>query len=72
MIAGLYLPRIFGIKKINRVTIAIELGLQNSTLAIFVGLSLLGSHKIAMVAMVYGSFSFFTTWAFGYIARKYL
>jgi BASS family bile acid:Na+ symporter len=72
MVSGLYLPRIFGIKKINRVTISIELGLQNSTLAIFVAASLIGSVQIAMVAVVYGSFSFFTTWAFGYFSKKYL
>ena len=72
MIAGLYAPRLFGISKINRVTIAIEVGLQNSTLAIFVAASLLNNYTIAIVAVVYGSFSFFTTWAFGYLARKHL
>lgn len=72
MLAGLYVPRLFGIKKINQVTIAVEVGLQNSTLAIFVAGSLLNNYTIAMVAVVYGSFSFFTTWAFGYLARKYL
>ena len=71
MLAGLYAPRLFGIKKINRVTIAVEVGLQNSTLAIFVAGSLLENYSIAMVAVVYGSFSFFTTWGFGYAARKY-
>jgi BASS family bile acid:Na+ symporter len=72
MFAGLYTPLLFGLKKINRVTIAIEVGLQNSTLAIFVAASLIGNYTIATVAVVYGSFSFFTTWAFGYLARKYL
>lgn len=72
MLAGLYVPRMFGIKKNNQVTIAVEVGLQNSTLAIFVAGSLLNNYTIAMVAVVYGSFSFFTTWAFGYLARKYL
>ncbi|MFC2112406.1 bile acid:sodium symporter family protein [Bacteroidota bacterium] len=72
MLAGLYFPRLFGINKLNQVTIAVEVGLQNSTLAIFVAASLLGNYTIAMVAVVYGSFSFFTTWGFGYMARKYL
>ena len=72
MFAGLYFPRLFGINKKNQVTIAVEVGLQNSTLAIFVAASLLGNFNIAMVAVVYGSFSFFTTWAFGYLARKHL
>jgi len=72
MIAGFYVPRLFGISKTNQVTIAVEVGLQNSTLAIFVAASLLGNFTIAMVAVVYGSFSFFTTWAFGYLAKKHL
>jgi BASS family bile acid:Na+ symporter len=72
MFAGLYLPRLLGLEKINQVTIAIEVGLQNSTLAIFVAGSLLGNYTIAMMAVVYGSFSFFTTWAFGYLSRRFL
>ncbi|MCK4745739.1 MAG: hypothetical protein KAT15_01830, partial [Bacteroidales bacterium] len=72
MVAGFYVPSLFGINKTNQVTIAVEVGLQNSTLAIFVAASLLGNFTIAMVAVVYGSFSFFTTWAFGYLARKHL
>jgi BASS family bile acid:Na+ symporter len=72
MLAGLYVPKPIGINKLNRVTIAIEVGLQNSTLAIFVAGHLLGNYTIAMVAVVYGSFSFFTTWGFGYLSRKYL
>ncbi len=72
MSAGFYIPGIFGIRKRNQATIAVEVGLQNSTLAIFVAGSLLNNYTIAMVAVVYGSFSFFTTWGFGYLARKYL
>jgi BASS family bile acid:Na+ symporter len=72
MLAGLYLPRLAGLKRINRVTIAVEVGLQNSTLAIYVAGSLIGNYTIATVAVVYGSFSFFTAWAFGYLSKKYL
>lgn len=72
MLAGLFVPRLLGLEKINQVTISIEVGLQNSTLAIFVAGSLLGNYTIATVAVVYGSFSFFTTWAFGYLAKRYL
>lgn len=72
MLAGLFVPRLLGLEKINQVTISIEVGLQNSTLAIFVAGILLGNYTIATVAVVYGSFSFFTTWAFGYLAKRYL
>lgn len=71
-IAGFYVPRLFGLSKRNQFTIAVAVGLQNSTLAIFVATRLLDNYTIALVAVVYGSFSFFTTWAFGYLSRKYL
>lgn len=71
-ISGFYVPRFFSLSKRNQFTIAVEVGLQNSTLAIFVATRLLDNYTIALVAVVYGSFSFFTTWAFGYLSRKYL
>jgi BASS family bile acid:Na+ symporter len=70
--AGFLIPGLLRINKINKVTIAVEVGLQNSTLAIYVAGVLLNNYSIAMVAIVYGSFSFFSTWGFGYLARKYL
>jgi len=69
MTAGLLVPRFFRLTKQNQYTIAVEVGLQNSTLAIFVASTLLGSQEMALVAVVYGSFSFFTTMLFGYLAR---
>ncbi len=69
MTAGLLVPRAFRLTKQNQYTIAVEVGLQNSTLAIFVASALLGSQEMALVAVVYGSFSFFTTMLFGYLAR---
>jgi BASS family bile acid:Na+ symporter len=70
--AGYYIPAIFRLSKRDRFTIAIEVGLQNSTLGIFVASTLLNNYHMALVAVVYGSFSFFTTWFFGYLAKKYL
>lgn len=70
--AGYYVPGIFRLSKRDRFTIAIEVGLQNSTLGIFVASTLLNNYNMALVAVVYGSFSFFSTWLFGYIAKKLL
>lgn len=72
MLAGYFVPALFNVNKQNKFTIAVEVGLQNSTLAIFVAGSLLDNYAIAMVPVVYGSFSFFSTWGLGYFARKYL
>ena len=72
MFSGYYIARSLGVAKRNSFTIAVEVGLQNSALAIFVAGTLLHSYAMALVAVVYGSFSFFTTWMFGYIAKKHL
>jgi BASS family bile acid:Na+ symporter len=71
-VSGFYIPRLFGLDKKNRFTIAVEVGLQNSTLAIFVATRLLDNYTMALVSVVYGSFSFFTTWLFGYLSRRFL
>ena len=72
MVAGYYIPTLFGLEKRNKITITVEIGLQNSTLAIFIAGTLLNNYDMALVAVVYGSFSFFTTWLFGYIAKRFL
>ncbi|KPL14513.1 MAG: hypothetical protein AMS26_10390, partial [Bacteroides sp. SM23_62] len=54
-ISGFYVPRWFGLSKRNQFTIAVEVGLQNSTLAIFVATRLLDNYTIALVSVVYGS-----------------
>ena len=59
-----------GFKNKNSYTIAIEVGLQNTALAIFVATTLLKSPNIAIVPVVYGSFSFFSTFLFAYWASK--
>src|SRR5690606_16129486 len=42
-------------------TIAIEMGLQNSALAIFIANNIMHEQKMAIVALVYGSFTFIST-----------
>jgi len=71
-LAGYYFPGLFKLPKRDRFTIAIEVGLQNSTLGIFVASALLNNYKMALVPVVYGSFSFFSTWLLGYLAKRYL
>jgi BASS family bile acid:Na+ symporter len=54
----------------SRYTIAIEMGLQNSALAIFLANNVLMNDEIALMAVVYGSFSFFTTLIFAYVLKN--
>jgi BASS family bile acid:Na+ symporter len=58
-------------------TIGIEVGLQNTTLAILVTGTIIGNNDMTMPALVYALFSFFTTLIFAFLAnykpgRKYL
>ena len=58
------------LKARDRFTIAIEVGLQNSALAIFVASTLLENRTMALVAVVYGSFTFFSTALFGWGIKR--
>jgi BASS family bile acid:Na+ symporter len=71
-ISGYYIPRLLALSKRNSCTIAVEVGMQNSTLAIFVAGTLLNNYQMAIVGVVYGSFSFFSTWLLGYLMKRYL
>ncbi|HKK61678.1 MAG TPA: bile acid:sodium symporter family protein [Bacteroidales bacterium] len=70
MALGWLVARLFRLYKKNRFTIAIEVGLQNSALAIFVASTLLGSREMALVAVVYGSFTFFSTGFFAWGIKR--
>lgn len=70
MFSGWFISKLVGLNKRNQFTISIEVGLHNSTLAIFVAATLLDSQKMAVIPIIYGSFSFFTTWFFGYLIKR--
>lgn len=72
MAAGFFAARWAGIKHDGNFTIAVEMGLQNSALAIFIATSVLGSPQMALVAVIYTSFTFFSTWFFGWLLKHYL
>ncbi len=67
---GFLIARTFRLMVKNQYTISIEVGLQNSALAIFVAANLLQSPDMALVPVVYGSFTFFTTLLFGWFVKK--
>ena len=71
MLAGLLIATILKLRIRDRYTISIEVGLQNSALAIFVAATLLQDHSMALVAVVYGSFTFFSTWLFGWLVKRF-
>ena len=72
MFVGYLLALSTGIRTRGRYTIAIQVGLQNSALAIYVASKLLNQPEIAVVAIIYGSFTLFSTTFWAYIMKKYL
>ncbi|MDX2431381.1 MAG: bile acid:sodium symporter family protein [Bacteroides sp.] len=69
MAFGLLVARLVGLKWKDRYTIVVEVGLQNSALAIFVAATILKSQSMALVPVVYGAFTFFTTLLFGWLVK---
>jgi bile acid:Na+ symporter, BASS family len=67
---GFLVGRLMRLRIINQFTITIEVGLQNSALAIFIATTQLNNQDMALVPVVYGSFSFFSTLLFGWIVKK--
>ena len=53
------------------VTIGVEVGLQNTTLTLLITTTILGSEEMAKPALVYAIFSFFTTFAFAFLTKRF-
>ena len=70
MVAGFLVARVMRLRVMNQFTISIEVGLQNSALAIYVAATLLERNDMALVPVIYGSFSFFSTLLFGWSVKK--
>lgn len=71
MLVGYIFSRKMGLDNRNNYTISIQVGLQNSALAIYVASSLLGHREMSMVAVIYSSFTFFSTLFFGFLAKRF-
>lgn len=72
MLAGYYLSRANKINHEGNYTIAVEMGLQNSALAIFIASDVINNRDMTLVAIIYSSFTFFSTLGAGFLMKKYL
>ncbi len=72
MFVGYTLARVVSIRNRGRYTIAIQVGLQNSALAIYVASKILGQSEMAVIAVIYSSFTLFSTAFWAYLMKKYL
>ena len=72
MFVGFFLSGWIGIRHSGKFTIAIEMGLQNSALAIFLANNVLQIEGLSVIAVLYGGFSFFSTFIVAYIMKRWM
>ncbi len=73
MIAGYLFARLMRLKLADQITLTVEVGIQNSALAVTIaGSSLfLNNYQMAIPAVVYGLFTFLTAVIFGYFVKRF-
>jgi BASS family bile acid:Na+ symporter len=69
--SGYAVARRLHLKHTSAYTIAIEMGLQNSVLALFIANSILQDKNISLVAILYSSFSLISTFLIAWILKRY-
>lgn len=72
MFVGFLLAGFTGINHEGKYTIAIEMGLQNSALAIFLANNVIQIDGLSLIAVLYGGFSFFSTLIIAWIMKEYM
>ncbi|APG61011.1 hypothetical protein LPB144_11600 [Christiangramia salexigens] len=69
IMAGFSISKTLELSHKSSFTIAIEMGLQNSVLALYIGDQLLENKDISLIAILYGSFSLITTFGLAYLLK---
>ena len=70
LLAGYYLSRAAGLDKPLATAISYEIGIHNSTLAIFIAVSVLGSFPLALPAAIYSVVMYITAPLFGWLLLR--
>lgn len=70
LLAGFYVSRAAGLDKPMATAISYEIGIHNSTLAIFVAANVLGSFQIALPAAIYSVSMYITATLFGFLVLR--
>ncbi|MCG9971961.1 bile acid:sodium symporter family protein [Christiangramia crocea] len=71
MIAGFITSRKMKLQHESAFTISIEMGLQNSVLALYIANQLLKDKDLSLIAILYGSFSLITTFGIAYLLKRF-
>lgn len=69
MMSGYFISKIFRLPEKQNISIAMEIGIHNGTLAIFIALNALQNTAMAMPAAIYSLMMFFTAAAFGFLVN---
>ncbi|MGS2808069.1 bile acid:sodium symporter family protein [Nocardia sp. MW-W600-9] len=67
---GYFLPRLLGVPDRQAIACSMEVGIHNSTIAITIAVSVLGSTEMAVPAAIYGMLMFPLAAAFGYLITR--
>ncbi|WP_264523243.1 bile acid:sodium symporter family protein [Flavobacterium sp. N502536] len=70
MAIGYYVPMLLNINKKQSISIGMEIGIHNGTLAIYVALNVIGNSTMSIPAAVYSLIMFFTAALFGYLVNR--
>jgi BASS family bile acid:Na+ symporter len=70
LLSGYYLSRWAGLDKPMATAVSFEIGIHNSTLAIFVALSVLGNFQLALPAAIYSVSMYLTATLFGMLVLR--
>lgn len=71
MLIGFYSSGFIGLPHKDKFTIAIEMGLQNSALGIFLANNVIQIDGLSLISVLYGSFSFFSTLLVAFLMSRY-
>src|SRR3990167_9464989 len=70
LFSGYYLARWAGLDKAVATAVSLEIGIHNSTLAIYVALSVLANFQLALPAAIYSVSMYLTATAFGFLVLR--
>lgn len=70
MLSGYFIPLLFKVERRQAISIGMEIGIHNATLAIFIALSVLNNSATSIPPAIYGILMFFTAGVFGYLVSR--
>lgn len=70
LLAGFYLSRLAGLDKPMATAISYEIGIHNSTLALFIAMAVLNNFQLGLPAAIYSVSMYFTATLFGLLVLK--